>query len=122
MKKSFAILILILFLATPCLGDEFTLGSIQQRIHEGMSQSEIISCIGAPNIITKNAQGCESWVYDKVSESSSEVYNKGWFFLFLKGGRKGCKRTETSHKTITVMLNFDKNSCLESFSYDSRSF
>lgn len=122
MKKTLTTIVLILILAVPCLGEEFTLGMVQQSIHSGMSQADVVSCLGAPNLITKNAAGCETWVYDKKSETTSEVYNRKWFWLFLKGGRKGCKSTEISQKTITVTLNFDKNSCLESYSYNTRSF
>lgn len=122
MKKIFTILSLFLFLANPCLSDEFTLGKVQQVIHQGMSQAEIVSCLGSPNLITKNAEGCETWVYDKKSQSTKETCCRKWYWLFLKGKRKGCNSTETSQKSLSVTLNFDKDSCLESYSYNSSSY
>lgn len=122
MKKSFTILVLFLMLAIPCFADEFTLGIVQKNIHAGMPQSDIVSCLGTPNMVTKNTEGCETWVYEKKSQSTKETYNKGWFWLLFKGGRKGCQKTETSEKAITLILNFNQNSCLETFSYNSRDF
>lgn len=122
MKKSFATLLMWLLLTLPCLSGEFTLGTIQQNIHSGMSQTEVVSCLGAPNMVTKDACGCETWIYNKISQSTTEVYNRKWYFLFLFGRRKGCKNTETSQKTITVTLNFNKDSCLECFTYNASSF
>ena len=122
MKKSFAILILLIFLAIPCFSEEFTLGMVQQRIHTGMSQSEVLACLGSPNIVTKSIDGLETWAYDKISQTSHETYNKKWFWMLITGRRKGCMKTETSQKTITVVLNFDKDCCLETFMYKTSSF
>ena len=122
MKKSFITLLLLIFLAIPCFSEEFTLGMVQQHIHAGMSQSEVASCLGAPNIVTKGAEGLETWVYDKISQTSKETYHKNWFWFLVTGGRKGCQKTVTSEKTITVVLNFDEHACLENFLYKSSSF
>lgn len=122
MKKIFASLFISLFLAIPCFSEDFTLGMVQQRLHEGMSQSEIVCCLGTPNLITKNTEGCETWVYDKKSQSTTETCCRKWYWLLLKGKRKGCNSTETSQKALTVTLNFNKNSCLESYSYNSSSY
>ena len=122
MKKSFATLLLFVFLAIPCFSEEFTLGMVQQHIHTGMHQSEVVACLGAPNMVTKCAEGQETWTYDKISQTTKETYNKKWYFFFLFGKRKGCKKTEKSEKTITVVLNFDQNCCLETFMYKSSSF
>lgn len=121
-KINLIILTLFLSFILPCFSEEFTLGTIQKKIHTGMSQSEVVNCLGAPNLVTKDIGGCESWVYDKISQSTKETYNKGWFWLLITGRRKGCQKTETSQKTITVTLNFDENSSLESFTYKSSSF
>lgn len=122
MKKSFTTLLLLIFLAIPCFSEEFTLGMVQQRIHIGMPQSEVVSCLGAPNMVTKGAEGLETWIYDKISQTTKETYNKHWFWLLITGRRKGCKKTETSQKTITVVLNFDENACLESCIYKTSNF
>lgn len=122
MKKTFVTLFLLIFLAMPCFSAEFTLGMVQQSLREGMSQADVVSCIGSPNLITKNSAGCEIWVYDKKSHSTLETYHRSWVFLFLTGRRKGCKRVESSEKSLTVILNFNQNACLESYSYNTSSY
>lgn len=87
-----------------------------------MPQSEVLTCIGAPNMVTRNADGCETWIYEKVFQSTTEVYDKHWLFLLVFGRRKGCKHTETSQKKLSVILNFNQNSCLETYSYNSSNF
>lgn len=122
MKKSFATLLLLIFLALPCMCEEFTLGMVQQRIHTGMSQGEVVACIGAPNMVNKGAEGLETWTYNKISQTTQETYNKKWYFFLLFGKRKGCKRTETSEKSITVVLSFDEQCCLENIMYKTSSY
>ena len=122
MRKSFATLMLMIFMAIPCFSEEFTLGMVQQRIHTGMHQSEVVSCLGAPNMVTKGAEGLETWVYDKVSQTTQETYNKKWFWMVITGRGRGCKRTETTQKAITVVMNFDENGCLENIMYKTSNY
>src|SRR5215510_8134963 len=57
---------------------EMTLGIVQREIHAGLTQDEVITALGSPNIVTRDADGHETWVYDKIateaSYSRSEVY------------------------------------------------
>ena len=122
MKKNLATLFLFLFFTLTAFCEEFTLGTIQQRLQAGMSQAEVASCIGAPNIVTKNAEGCETWIYEKTSQSNDSNYKKRWFWFLFFGKGDGCKHSESSQKTITVVVNFDKNSCLQTFTYNASSF
>jgi len=122
MKKSFITLFLLIFLAIPCFSEEFTLGMVQQRIHTGMSQAEVTSCLGPPNVVTKGAEGLETWVYDKISQTEKETSNKKWLWQVITGKRKACRRNETTQKAITVVLNFDEHCCLENFMYKTGSF
>lgn len=121
-KIKLTTLLLFIFLAIPCFSEEFTLGLVQQQLHAGMPQSDIVSCLGAPNMVVKNSEGCETWVYNKTSQSTRETYNKSWFWLLFAGRRKGCQSTETSQKSLTVVLNFNKNACLETFTYNTHNY
>lgn len=122
MKKSFVTVFLLLFLAVPCFCEELTLGEIQQNIYTGMPQSDIISAFGAPTMVTKDAEGCETWIYDRSSSYTRESYHKSWLWLLIFGRRKGCQDKETSQRTMNLILNFDKNSCLKNFTYNARLF
>lgn len=119
MKKIFATLFLILFLAIPCFSQDFTLGTVQKSLYAGMSQAEVVTCLGAPNMVVKNSEGCETWVYENKSQFTKETYHKSWLWLLVFGRRKGCQSTETSQKSITVTLNFNANSCLENYTYNA---
>ena len=122
MKKCFAILFLFVFLAIPCFSEEFTLGTVQQSLRQGMAQSEVATCLGAPNIVTKNAEGCETWIYEKTSKSTDTSYDKHWLWLLIFGKSKGSNHSEVSQKTMTVVINFDKDSCLQTFTYNASNF
>ena len=45
----------------------FTLGVVQKELRPGLSQADVAERLGAPNILTRDAEGREAWVYDKVS-------------------------------------------------------
>ena len=46
---------------------ELTLGIVQKEIKVGMSQADVISVLGSPNIVTRDSEGRETWVYDKIA-------------------------------------------------------
>ncbi len=121
MKKLFFI-ILYLFLVLPCLSEELTLGIIQQRVHAGMSQTEIVSCLGSPDMINKETDGSQTWIYDKNSKSTHSTYNKHWFWILFFWKGKGHNDTVSTQKTLTLIINFDKNDIVQNFSYNTKSF
>src|SRR3990167_6370662 len=56
----------------------FTLGKVQSSIHQGMSQEQVLTHLGSPNIVTKNDDtGKEVWVYDKISSESAHSASSG---------------------------------------------
>lgn len=57
----------------PSLGHaQFTLGTVQSQITQGMDQSEVAVVLGAPNMVTQDAKGNETWIYDKISTTVAE--------------------------------------------------
>ena len=113
--------------------NKLTLGKVQQTLKKGMSQGEIVVALGSPNLVTSDADGLETWVYDKLStEQSSSSKKKGFNLL---GGGLGSKigvgatassssknsNTSTSQKTLTVVLKLEKKK-LETFTYNASSF
>ena len=43
---------------------EMTLGIVQKEIHHGMSQADVAATLGSPNIVTKDKDGRETWIFD----------------------------------------------------------
>jgi len=113
--------------------NKLTLGKVQQTLKKGMSQGEIIVALGSPNMVTTDAEGLETWVYDKLSTQVSSNSKKKGFNLL--GGAIGSKigvgatagsstnnsNTSTSQKTLTVVLKFIEKK-LDTFTYNASSF
>jgi hypothetical protein len=111
----------------------FTLGIVQKELRSGLSQADVAERLGAPNILTRDAEGREAWVYDKVSseiEASSGSVGVGGLgsgagstFAGLLGisASKRSDKAKTSQRTLTVVLRFSAAGTLESFRWhDSR--
>ena len=113
--------------------EKLTLGTVQSKIKKGMNQTEVLEVLGSPNIVTKNSQGNEVWTYDKVGSSQSSSnqasatygqaqLNQG-FWAFLFGGTTNSAQSSsdrnTESKSLTVIINFDSNSTVSDFTYQS---
>ncbi len=118
---------------------EMTIGIVQKEIRVGMSQADVASALGSPNIVTKDAEGKETWVYDKIATEASYSGSGGSLGgavgaggvagdALILGGvggsyARGAGAMATTQKTLTVVIKFDKNSGLvESFSYHTSKF
>ena len=121
-----------------------TAGTVQKYIYKGMAQDEVVLALGSPNIVTQDANGKETWVYDKMSSvqtggdrnriervfSFSELFRNifsGLKTLFTLGlldekGLVNVSCVETSQSTLTIVIKFDESNKVESFSYHSSRF
>jgi len=113
---------------------EMTVGIVQKDILVGMSQTEVLQALGSPNIVTRDNNGKESWIYDKIaSEASYSKSNVGGVAggggitgsslllgLIISGYESGA--SNTTQKTLTVVIKFDQDHLVESFSYHSSKF
>ena len=63
--------------------NKLTLGKVQQTLKKGMSQGEIVVELGSPNMVTADAEGLETWVYDKISTEVNSNSNKKGFNCFI---------------------------------------
>ena len=113
--------------------NKLTLGKVQQTLKKGMSQGEIIVALGSPNMVTSDANGLETWVYDKLSTEVNSNSQKKSFNLL--GGVIGSKigvgatggsssknsNTSSSQKTLTVVMKFIGKK-LETYTYNASSF
>ena len=118
-------------LTTPIQEQQMTLGLVQRDIKIGTSQADVAQILGSPNIVTQDADGKETWIYDKVSSitsygSSGFGVNVGGFgggfgWNGIGGGmgnvgyNKNGGTVQSNQKTLTVVLKFDNNHNVSSF-------
>ena len=116
----------------------FSLGKVQSSVHQGMSQEQVISCLGSPNIVTNDDSGSETWVYDKIASDAAYSTSSGGGGigghgggligsallggLGSVGGNKSAGAYETSQKTLTVMIKFDRRRQVNAINYHQSKF
>ena len=109
---------------------DLTLGVIQRYIKAGMSTSELVEAVGSPNLVTRSRNGRESWVYDRFSTETLEAgFHVGagglgavGSVLGVIGGDGGRKKVTTSQRTLMLLVTFDADGMVETFSYRSSKF
>jgi hypothetical protein len=114
--------------------NEFTLGIVQKELRPGLSQADVAERLGSPSILTRETDGREAWVYDKVSsevETSSGNLGIGGLgsgagrtlggVLGIAAGRSSGK-TKSSQKTLTVVIRFSAAGAVESFTWHASRF
>jgi outer membrane protein assembly factor BamE (lipoprotein component of BamABCDE complex) len=104
-------------------GSKVTLGTVQREIRVGMSTSDVVGVLGAPNIVTSDAPYRETWVYDRIATEnvySSSSGGVGVLFFAGVGGHTGA--SQSTQRTLTVIIKFDETNRVRDFSYRSSSF
>jgi outer membrane protein assembly factor BamE (lipoprotein component of BamABCDE complex) len=117
---------------------EMTVGVVQKEISVGMSQTDVAEALGSPNIVTRDNEGKEAWVYDKIateaSYSNSSAGVRGGVGVGVGGGNtlvlggvgggysQASGASATTQKTLTVIIKFGADNLVESFSYHSSKF
>ncbi len=125
-------------ITSPVGEQELTLGIVQKDIKIGSTQDEVAIALGSPNIVTRDSDGKDTWIYDKVASITS--YSDSGFGVGaggLGGGgggngfgggilgvaySKNKGNIQTTQKTLTVVIKFDKNNAVESFTYHMSKF
>lgn len=117
---------------------EMTLGTVQKNIKIGTSQEEVALALGSPNIVTRDEKGNDTWIYDKVASISSYdnrgfsvgtgllggaggYYGGGGGIVNAAYGRSG-GNVQSTQKTLTVVIKFDKQNKVQSFTYHMSKF
>ena len=116
---------------------EMTVGTVQKEIRKGMSQADVAESLGSPNIVTKDSGGRETWVYDKIATEASYSNSSGGGMGFggagggastlILGGLLGgysanAGASATTQKTLTVIIKFDREGRVDTFSYHASKF
>lgn len=110
-----------------------TLGVVQKEIKKGMSQADVATALGSPNIVSQDANGRETWIYDKIatevaySRSSASgivaglIVGAGAGALGGLGGSQSAGAASQTQRALTVVIKF-KNGIVDDLSYHSSSF
>jgi outer membrane protein assembly factor BamE (lipoprotein component of BamABCDE complex) len=101
---------------------EMTLGVVQKELRKGMSPAEVVGALGSPNMVTRDQNGLETWVYDKIATQASYSQSKGGFWLLIGGYERDSGAHATTQKTLTVVIKFDAESRLDNVTYHASKF
>jgi outer membrane protein assembly factor BamE (lipoprotein component of BamABCDE complex) len=101
---------------------ELTVGVVQREIRYGMGQSDVASALGSPNIVTREDNGNETWIYDKIATEASRSADSGGWWIILAGSNKQAGASATTQRTLTVVVKFDAQRRVSNFTYHSTKF
>ncbi|HOV91471.1 MAG TPA: hypothetical protein PLC04_00095 [Candidatus Kapabacteria bacterium] len=136
MKKYFVLLFIIMLSATSCTivrntgsysggsnanNTDLTAGKVQREIKKGMSGAEVLQSLGSPNIVTKDENGLETWVYDRIATDASYSNQTDVLFLWIFAKRNNESDYQLSQSTFTVIIKM-KDDKVDSFTYHSSKF
>ena len=116
-----------------------TVGVVQREIRTGMSQAEVAEALGSPNIVSRDADGMQTWIYDKIATEASYSRDSGGISGAIgAGGAPGSRSlvlgglstgygksagaAATTQRTLTVIIKFGPGSLVDSFSYHTSRF
>ena len=107
---------------------DISYGALKMHLEEGVStQRDVIKLFGSPDNMMMDRQG-ELWTYDRVTRTSTTTDNSAnesntvsGSIIILGGStsdsnRKAQSTTSSSTKTITAILEFDKEGVLIKYS------
>lgn len=108
---------------------KLTLGTAQRQINAGMSQAEVAQALGSPNMVTKDREGVETWIYDKFSTDVAYSTSSGGVAgLVIGAGSAGIGSARQSggassrtQRTLTIIIKF-KDAVVKEFTYNSTAF
>lgn len=112
---------------------KLTLGVAQKEIKQGMSQADVAKALGSPNMVTKDKDGIETWIYDKVSTDYAYSTSSGGIssLIFALGGNvagavggsssRSSGASSRTQRTLTIIIKFT-DSVVKEFTYNATSF
>jgi len=112
---------------------KITLGVAQKEIKVGMSQGDVAKALGSPNMVTKDKDSIETWIYDKVSTDYAYSTSSGGLSSLILGFGSGVAgglgggvskntgATSRTQRTLTIIIKFNKAEVSE-FTYNATSF
>ncbi len=101
---------------------EITAGVVQREIRKGMSGAEVAEALGSPNIVTRDEDERETWVYDKIATEASYSESQNSLFLILGGFSNQSGAASTTQRTLTVVIKFGPDGKVAKYSYHQSKF
>ena len=110
--------------------DRVTVGTVQREITVGMSSADVAAILGAPNIVSTDAERREVWIYDKISTDVSYSRSSGVVAGLVVGSSgggaggasKNAGAASSSQRTLTIIIKFDDIGEVRDFSYRTSRF
>lgn len=123
-----------------------TLGLVQKQIVTGIPQSQVATVMGSPNIVTRDNNNQETWIYDKIASEASFSQDNGGASANISGRgglgssgfgsvlpgeingsiggnyNKQSGAASITQRTLTVIVKFDVKNAVESVAYHSSKF
>jgi outer membrane protein assembly factor BamE (lipoprotein component of BamABCDE complex) len=104
-------------------GTQFTHGNVTLNLKKGITtQEEVLRLFGAPNIATVDSAGQEVWSYQKYATVSKSSTTDGFFTIVVAGVSRSSGQTESSTKTMTLIIKFNQEKVVTEFSSFTSSF
>lgn len=112
---------------------KLTLGVAQREIKQGMSQADVAKVLGSPNLVTKDKNNVETWIYDKVSTDYAYSTSSGGLAGLVLGGSgnvgglaagstsKASGASSRTQRTLTIVIKF-VDAQVSEFTYNATSF
>jgi outer membrane protein assembly factor BamE (lipoprotein component of BamABCDE complex) len=101
---------------------QMTLGTVQKEIRAGLTQDQVIAALGSPNLVTRDAQGRETWVYDKVASEAAYSSSGAYGTVLLAGASSAAGASSRTERSLTVTIKFGADQRVDTFSYHSSRF
>lgn len=129
MRVATLILAPLLLVSTACAvqqqgpkEQQLTVGVVQKQIRAGMSQAEVAEALGSPNIVTRDSDGREAWIYDKIGTQASYSSAGGGGSILILSASHSSSVSQTTQRTLTVIIKFGADGRVESFTYHASKF
>ncbi len=108
---------------------KLTLGMAQRHITVGMSQADVATTLGSPNMVTKDRDGVETWIYDKFSTDAAYSTSSGGIAGLVIGASgagigtaaQASGANTRTQRTLTIVIKF-KDAQVKEFTYNSTAF
>lgn len=101
---------------------DLTAGIVKREIHKGMSMEAVAEALGSPNLTSRDEEGLEVWIYDKIATEASYSESQNALFLILVGIANQSGAASTTQRTLTVVIKFNSADKVEKYSYHATKF
>ena len=111
-------------------GERITVGTVQKEIRVGTAAADVAATLGSPNIVTSDEENRQTWIYDKIATEVAYSRSSGGVAGLVFGGSGGglgtgsasSGATQTSQRTLTVVIHFDRDQRVRDFAYHTSRF